>query len=135
MSKIQIPKKLRTEDFDDDYSELIDKVGYAYNNFADEVYQQLSGRLDFTNLDQQLVVLDVTITSAGQIINTPQIKVTKASKVNGIQVIRAQNLLNPNIYPTGTPFISFSLNGNLLTIQNITGLQASSQYRLTFVLI
>lgn len=135
MGKLQIPKKIRTEDFDNDYQDLIDKVGFVYNNFADEVYQALNGQLDFTNLNRQLIQTTINIDSSGKIINNPQIKITTASKIVGINTIRAVNLNNSTIYPTSTPFVSFSLNGSILTIQNVTGLQNSSQYQLTLELI
>ena len=135
MGKIQIPKKIRTEDFDEEYNDLIEKIGYAFNNFADEVYQTLDGGIDFANMSRQLIVLTINMDSSGKIINSPQIKLTTKTKIVGTSVIRAINLINPQVYPTSQPFINFSLNGTVLTIQNITGLQNSSQYQVTIELI
>jgi hypothetical protein len=50
-------------------------------------------------------------------------------------VIRARNLDNNTTYPTSQPFISFVSTGNLITVHNITGLQAGDEYELTLAII
>lgn len=132
MPRIQTPKKIRTEDFPSDDQELIDKVGYAFNSFADEVYQTLNGGIDNTNLNQQISIITVNLNASGALVNAPQIKLESiTSKVNGVTVIRAVNQVNPGVYPTSQPFVSYSINGRQLTIINISGLQNGSQYQLT----
>lgn len=133
--KIRIPEKLRTEDFPSDLQESIGKIGKIYNQFTDSVYRVLNGNIDFDNLDRQLVQVDITTDSKGALVNAPQIKLTTKTRVNGINCVSAINLVNPSIYPSGAPFISFSTNGQVLSILNITGIQASSQYRLTLELL
>lgn len=133
--KIQTPKKIRTEDFESEYTELINKVGDAYNSFVDEVYQVLNGRVDFDNLSRQLVDVTIVIDSAGKMVSTPQIKLNLAVRLRGINVVRAVNLINPNTYPTNSPFVSFVATNTVLTIVNVTGLQNGSQYQLTLELL
>lgn len=135
MGKMQIPQKLRTEDFSSDEQDLIGKIANVLNQPLEEIYNILNGNIDFTNLSRQLSTVDVVMNSVGKIDNPPQVKITLKSRVNGINVISAVNLLNPGAYPTSTPFVSYNINGNILTILNITGLQASSQYRLTLEII
>lgn len=132
---MQIPQQLRTEDFASDEQEMIGKIARILNQPLSEIYNILNGNIDFTNLNRQLSSVDAVIDSSGKIINPPQIKITLKTSINGINVISAVNLLNPGTYPTSTPFVSYNINGNILTILNITGLQSSSQYRLTLEII
>ena len=129
--KIQIPKKIRTEDFDSESQDMVSKIGEVYNTFADEVYQALDGRLDSENLAIQIVTISVVIDAAGKVKNPPQIKLDLGARVRGTTVINAVNQVNPTIYPTTHPFISFTATSTLLTINAVSGLQPGSQYLLT----
>lgn len=136
MGKIQIPKKIRIEDFDEKYQDLIQSIAYCFNPFSDEVYKTLSGNVDYSNLNRQIVTpLDLTLNASGQLINPPNIKYTLTTKLKGITVLNVQNLVNSNTYPLSQPFISWTINGQIITILNISGLQPGSQYRLTLELI
>lgn len=135
MSKMQIPKKIRFEDFDADYKDIIEKIGFAFNPFSDEVYQLLNGNLDSTNLNRQILDIVVQTDASSGLINPPQVKTTVNGKVRGLNVIAAVNQINSGTYPTSAPFVSFTTSGTTLTILNVTGLQPSSQYKLTLELI
>ena len=43
MGKIQIPSKLRVEDFASEDKELIEKIGGVYNSFIDDIYRLVDG--------------------------------------------------------------------------------------------
>ena len=133
--KIQIPRKIRTEDFESEDQAVAGKIGDMYNPNADEIYQVLNGRIDFDNLNRQKVDVLVQLDSAGALRALPSIKTTVAGRVSGLNLIRAVNIDNPGIFPTQAPWVSFTTNGNLLTISNVSGLQPNSQYRLTLELI
>lgn len=131
MGKIQIPQKIRIEDFKSDEQELISKIAGTYNSFADDVYSTLDKRIDESNLNQQTIDITVKINAAGLVINSPQIRTTVNGKIAGLVVLNAINQANPGVYPTSQPFINWTINGNILTILNISGLQANSEYKLT----
>lgn len=133
--KLQIPKKIRAEDFAEDQRETIQKLGFTFNSFADEVYQALNKRLDYDNLSRELVTVTIQIDTTGKLINPPQIKTSLLSKIRGIQTINAINLRNSTIYPTGYPFVSWTINGQIITVLNVTGLQNNSEYQLTLEVI
>lgn len=135
MGKIQIPKKIRFEDFDANYKDIIEKIGFAFNPFSDEVYQLLSGNIDTSNLNRQIVNVSVQTDATGALINPPQVKLTVNGKVQGLNVINAVNQINSSTYPVSAPFVSFSTNAKTLSISNVTGLQPSSQYLLTLEII
>ena len=134
MGKLQIPKKLRVEDFDQDDQALISKIAFVYNVFADEVYNTLNKNIDYDNLNRQFVTISVSIDNTGKLINPPQIKTLLNGRVRGLNVLNAINLIDSSIYPTTAPFISWTINSDILTILNITGLQNNSQYSLSLEL-
>lgn len=131
MARIQIPKKIRSEDFAPDDQKIADQLANVYNDFADSVYQTLTKGIDYENLRRQLSTLVITIDKNGKVAQTPEIKLNVLGRVLGVQVLNAANVTNGAIYPTSAPFISFSTNSNILRILNITGLPASSQWQLT----
>lgn len=133
--KIQIPKKLRAEDFDSDSQDLINKIAFIYNPFADEVFQTLDRGVDYNNLNRQIAQVSITMDASGNIVNAPSIKTTLKTKVLGINVINAINQVNTSTYPTSAPFINWTLSGGLLNIMNVSGLQNDSTYILTLELI
>lgn len=135
MSRINVPASIRLEDYDAKYRELVEKLSSSINPFMDEVYRQINGNINFENLNRQIVTIDVRINASSQVLSEPQIRTSLRSRLAGTSVISAQNLVNSNTYPTSQPFISYVLKENIMTITNISGLQANSQYRLTIELI
>lgn len=133
--KPQVPKKIRSEDFPQEYQELVSQLGFIYNDNADITYQIIAGGIDFDNLNRQYSVITVTIDPSGGISNPPQIKTALKTKVKGINVISAVNVNNTMVYPTAAPFVSYTTNANLLTILNVSGLPVSSQWQLSLEII
>lgn len=133
--RIQIPKKLRAEDFKSDQQDLIQKIAYVYNSFCDEVYSVLNKNIDYENLNRQIIDIIVKIGDTGEVLSTPQIKTSVRGKIRGLLVLNALNQVNSRIYPTSAPFVSWTINGDILTILNITGLQNNSEYKLTLELV
>lgn len=87
-------------------------------------------------MNRKLIVVNVKINGSGQVINNPQIRYSLTNgKVSGVVCVSATNINDPGIYPTTTPFISYTFNSGILTILNITGLQINSEYNLTLELI
>ncbi len=135
MARISTPPILRVEDFDADDRVIAEKLAVALNPFTDEVYRQFNGNIGYENLNRQAVTLDVKINASGIVVNEPQIRLILRSSVVGTVVLSALNLVNSNTYPISHPFISYTVNGNILTIKNISGLQNSSNYRLTVEIV
>lgn len=136
MPKIQQPKRIRIEDFKEENKDLISKLSDLVVPFMDDVFRVLDGNIDFDNLNRQIVDIEVMIDASGKVVNNPQIKTTfKTQKVRGVNVINAVNLVNSSVYPTSLPMVNFTINGNIMTILNIIGLQANSRYKLTLELI
>ena len=134
--KIGSPTRIRVEDFSSEEQKLAERIGGVVNDFNDQVYRALTNGIDFNNLAQQTVSLDLTTNATGQLVNPPSIKFNVAGyKYVGNNVISAISLTNSNVYPTSHPFLSLAPNNNILTILNCTGLPANSSFRLTVILI
>lgn len=135
MSKIEIPSKIRAENFKEEDRPVVSGIGAIYNQFVDQIYFLLNGNIDFENLNRQLVTVSIAMDSTNKVINSPSVKFDLRSKIQGVSCVKAQCLNNPLLYPSSTPFISFNINGSSIVITNITGLQANSQWNLTLELI
>ena len=132
-------RRIRSEDFKEKDKDLVDRISYSINEFMDQTIFILDGKVDFRNLNQQ--VIDITVrTSAtnetdGSLINPPSIKTTITGKVIGAYVINATNLDDSKIIPKAQPFVQFTIGANRVDILKISGLQNNSQYTLKLLLI
>jgi hypothetical protein len=135
MGKMQIPQRIRLEDFKAEQQDMAGKIGQVINQPLEEIYNILSNNVDFSNLNRQLTVISVSIGKDSKLINTDQIKLIVTGQVRGINVINAINLNNPGTYPISTPFVSFISDNKTLTVVSVVGLQASSLYQLTLEII
>lgn len=135
MGRIEIPSKIRAENFDKEDVDVASKIGSVYNQFVDQLYNLLQKNIDFDNLNRQIVVTTVTLNALGKVVNPPTIKYTLNSKVQAVYCGNAICLNNNLQYPISTPFVSWQLNNNTLIITNVSGLQANSQYSLTLELV
>lgn len=131
MGQIQNPKRIRAEDFPQDQQEFAKVLGGLINIFLEEVYNLTNGNVDFYNLNQELIDVDIDVDSSGSISNDAKFKTNVTSSIKGINCVRAENLRDTSIYPVSQPFVSFTPNDNIITINNVSGLQNGSKYRLT----
>lgn len=133
--KLPSYKRIITQDYPKDDRELIEQLGGNINDSFGVLYSALNRRLTLndniscTVRDVELIV-DANGTPQGQVgfsldvINTP---------VTGCICVRASNLVNSSVYPTGTPWISFIQTDNFIRILNVTNLQPGTRYRLRIV--
>lgn len=136
MARVPDIKRIRKEDFDSEDQAVVEKIAYSVNTFMDQVIVALSKNLNFDNIDQQLVDYTISLGSAGELINPPNIRIDLRSRPSGVLCISALNVNNPNTFPTGQPFVSYGVvNNRTISVRNISGLQPDSTYRLTLLII
>jgi hypothetical protein len=126
-------KRIIREDFNEDYRDLIDKLSYILNTHMEQVVQQINGNLDFSNLRQEVIQVKYKVNSSG----TPLINKTIKSNLKrpkGSLVISAFNQDNSAVFPTSAPFITFTASGQIITVKNISGLQANVEYLLNILI-
>jgi hypothetical protein len=129
-------KRLDKQNFDPKYSDLIDQLGLLLNTQLQAYYNALSGNLSLTdNIDCTIKTISIVVDATGKPLQAAQVQLNDSTmRPYGCQVINAVNTTNSNTYPTGQPFVSFTPGTQMITINNVTGLQANQNYTLTLVI-
>lgn len=128
-------KRLTKEDFDEQYSELIDQLGFILNNDIEGLYNILSRNTSLAdNILCTVKDVPVIVDENGFPTNSATFAIdNKNMRVRGCQVIKAINTTNSNAYPLGAPFISFTPASSQVKIDHVTGLQPGQNYTLTII--
>lgn len=131
MARLTNVQRIIIEDFQEDDRDTVSKLAGILNYFMTQTTDIVNGRLDYDNINKQIVTVEVTVDASGKPIQTTNF--TSQAGLVGGTVLRAQNLTNSVVFPLGQPFISFSpVQSTLYKINNITGLQPNNKYRLTY---
>lgn len=130
MARLNNVQRIIIEDFQDEDRETVSKLANILNYFMTQVTDIVNGRLDYENINKQAVTVDVTVDATGKPLQSTNFS-AQQGLLGGV-VLRAQNLTNSAVFPTGQPFVSFTpVQSGLYRINNITGLQPNNKYRLT----
>jgi hypothetical protein len=133
--KLNDLKRIKTEDFATDDRELVSKLAYLLNPFLEQINTLLNHNVDFDNLNQEVITLTVELKTGGVPKVLTEFKSSLKTRIKGLICISAANLENDGTFPTTAPFISYSIVGDLIRIQNITGLPVGKRYTLTIISI
>lgn len=127
-------RRLFKTDFSQEEQPLVEKLSGSLNNGIEVLYDALNNKISIRdNLQCTVKDVDVQVDSSGNPLGTTGFQLNNSNKVEGISVIRADNLTNSVTYPTNTPFISFTQNTSSIIINNVTGLQPNNIYRLRVI--
>lgn len=131
MAKLNVTKRIVTEDFDKEDQALVSKLAFTLNSFFEQVAQGLNKNLTIEdNLNMEVKDVVLTVDALGIPTTTAAYQSSLRTKVRGHVILTARNLTDSTLYPTGAPFISYVQNEKLVTIQHVTGLQSGNSYRL-----
>lgn len=137
MSRIPDLRQINKEDFESKDQKLIDQIAFPINNFMQQVINVLKNGIDFNNLNQQINTVTVSVDQFGNPSGTVQFKNNLSTKIQGIICINQVNQSSNVRFPAAQPCITWTLNSNIITITNISGLSmpsgqtASDTYQLT----
>lgn len=131
MARLNNVQRILPEDFPEEDRATVTQLASILNYFMTQTVDVVNGRIDYDNINKQIVTFDVTVDANGKPVQT--LNFTAESGVIGGVVLKAQNLTNTAVYPTSQPFVSFSAlqQNKLYRVNNITGLQANNKYRIT----
>lgn len=133
--KVNNFKRIIKEDVKEEYRELVEKLAFSINPFAEEVVKALSNNLNIQdNFNQKIRDITVEVDSNGIPKVKTQFKTNLISKCIGTHVIKLDNLTNPLVFQISYPFINFSESNGLLTIDHVSGLPANNNFKLKLVL-
>jgi len=133
MAKVNNLKRIVVEDFSKEDQDLVQKIAFSYNPLMEQLTSAFNKGIDFENLSQQFSIIRVRVDGSGNPVIPLEMKYELKTKLRGIQVISAQNLTD-NAFPTGQPFISYSLSGTIITVNNVTGLPSNKDFSLSVIL-
>lgn len=129
-------RRINEQDYKPEYQELIQQLSTSLNYGIEVLYQLLNGKLTIKdNLASTVKELDVQLTSAGKPTTNISIKKTTSERIEGLMVVRVQNLSNSSTYPTSGVTISYTETVDSIIINHITGLAANDQWRINVIAI
>lgn len=128
-------RRIITTDFEQEYQKLVESIGSTINDSFNIIYSALNKRLTLNdNIMCTVKEINVTVDSSGNPTAASTFSLdVQNTQIIGISVLRAENLTNSAVFPTNAPFISYAQTGNVIRINNITGLQANNLYRIKLV--
>lgn len=131
--KINNVTEIRPDDFKQEDRDTVGQLGEILNPFMQQVVEIADNRIDFENRVENFLQVEFTVDSNGKPILNNKLRTGKTS-IRGFQVIAAFNLTNNSIKPTSQPFISYTpLSGDIVQIEQITGLVADNKFRLNII--
>lgn len=133
MAKVPIFSRLDKGDFDKKDQDLVDRMGYILNPFMEQTSKAFDKKINNDNLNQEYITFNISVDAAGTPSQKTQLKSNLNTAVIGTSVIQAKNTTTPSNYPIATPFISFTQAQAIVTINNISGLQAGDKYSITIL--
>ncbi len=136
MSQLDTPRRLKVDNITEENRRDFRALADIYNYFIEQVTNVVNGDLDTTNLNREIVTVDVTVDVNGNV--TADGNFGAEQGYIGCNVTRVDDLTNPNRFPLGAPFASFTAlnNGqNLYRVRHVTGLRPNTRYRLVLELL
>lgn len=130
-------KRLNKQDYKENDRDLVDRLSVSLNIGIETLYQLANKRISLAdNIQAVIRTFEIRVNADGiPVSGTTNLSVgTTLTSIVGVTVLRAQNTENSTIYPTGSPFISFTQNGNSIDINHIAGLPANNTFQLTIVI-
>lgn len=125
--------RIKTNDFKAEEKELADTLGGILNPFIDKLV--IGFNKNFTvddNLPFEFRTVDIKVNASG----IPQINKTITTGLKNFKGYICVNIIPINgatTNPTNAPFLSTSVDKDVVTIRHITGLAANITYRLTLL--
>ena len=134
MAKITSSKRLNKDEFPDEYQDLVDTLAFTVNPFFEQIYGAFTNGLTFKdNFYGQSITITTKVDAQGRPVNN-QVKYTLKSRPQTIIVLNVVNNTD-NAGLTGAPYVGFSLNGDVLTLNYITGLISGKDYTLSLFVL
>lgn len=130
-------RRLKKEDFDSKDQDLVGKLAFPLNLFMEQTHAVLNKGVDFTNLNMQMADIEITAGASNIPALQCQFPISLNSKIAGCVCINAFNadLASPTSTVTGQPFITFTENSGLVTVNRIFGLPTGVKFKLRLLVI
>lgn len=136
MSRLPGYRRINEQDYDPEDQELVRQLSTTLNYGVEVLYDLLNGKLTFSdNLDSLIKDFNVEVDSNGIPLTRVVLKKKNTNKIEGLAVIRVDNLTNPSVFPTSGVTLSFTETTDSIIINHITGLPISNIFNIKIVTI
>lgn len=128
-------KRLFTNDYKKEYQELVQQLSDSLNTGIETLYFLGNKKISLRdNILCSVKDVELIVNGSGTPTSIVNVGFDVSGKVEGVEVIRADNLTNSTVYPTNAPFISFQQTSTSIIINNITGLASGYKWRVRVII-
>jgi hypothetical protein len=125
-------KKINVSDFSKANTADMQKLARSLNPFFDSVQQVLNKGLTVgEHLPFEYLYFDVTVDGTGTPLANLKLPIS-LSNVKGMLIIKAEA---SGSFPTANPFISFTIDKNIATINKVLGIPANVNFKMTVMVL
>jgi hypothetical protein len=142
MAIVTRPIRINTDDYPQEMQPTVERLADTINPSLESLYLALNGEVNFNNLSWGILTgFVVKVDSAGSLIVdgsdsrlTRRLQNPAKGTLVGSLVMRAVCLDDSNVFPSHTPFVSFSQNSDgSLTINNVRGLAPNLRHQISII--
>lgn len=129
--KLPTFKRIFKTDYEPDVQDLVEKLADSLNIAIENLYTANNKRL--TRRENSLATekeFEIIVNGSGVPTAETGFQLDFDGKALGHTVERVDNITNPTSYPSSGVFLSWTQNGDRITISHVTGLTAGNRYRL-----
>lgn len=127
--------KILTNDFPAEYKKLVDQLAGILNDYLDSQSAAMTNQLSLAdNLYCEIREISIKLDANYKpIINTSMKLQIIQGRIQGLQVIQVVNEDNIAIGATAAPYIDFTQNESLVTVNKIVGLPINYNFRVKLI--
>jgi len=134
MARLPTFKRLYTQDYPPEYKTLVEFLSDAINSGFEVLYEAFNNKISIRdNLNSVIKDVELQVDATGKPTTRTSFKLTGQGRLEGIIVVRVDNLTNSLVYPTSGVTISFTETATDVIINHVTGLPANNTFKLRLV--
>ncbi len=131
MAKLPSFKRIYTDDYPNEYRSLIELLSDAINSGFENLYETFNNKVSVRdNLNTVIKDVDIEVDASGKPKAKSSFKLTGQGRLEGVIVLRVDNITNSTTYPTAGVTVSFTETSTDVIINHVTGLPVNNTFRI-----
>ena len=127
-------KRIFSGDFKKEDRDLITRIALIWNSSIESLYDAFNRKITLKdNIYCTIPEINVIVNSQGVPVPDVSFSVDLTTTIQMLTVGRVENLTNSTSYPIGGVTVSWTQNGQVLTISHITGLEPNKRYSIRMI--
>lgn len=127
-------RKLYKQDYKPEEQDFVEKLASSLNYGIEILYSTLNRQVSLReNVLCVIKDVDVIVNSSGEPTTDTSMRLDLSGRVEGLTVLKVENLTTSDVYPTAQPFITYEQTESSIIFNNIAGLSANYKWRLRVV--